>query len=77
MLPNQLRSNTRNKEGNDVVLIESKSLVDRVYRMGRVVKCESGAKTATVKFRIQPTSKLENHKFSTRQLRRIPGLHLE
>ncbi|MCP3667175.1 MAG: hypothetical protein GY696_32565, partial [Gammaproteobacteria bacterium] len=45
MLPNLLRSNTWNKEGDDVVagdvvLLESKSLVDRAYRMGRVVERE-------------------------------------
>ena len=82
MLPNLLRSNTWNKEGedvvaSDVVLVESKSLVDRTYRMGRVVERQDGAKTATVKFRLQSTSKLEDHKGSTRQLRKIPGLRLE
>ncbi|MCP3663524.1 MAG: hypothetical protein GY696_13710 [Gammaproteobacteria bacterium] len=57
MLPNLLRSNTWNKEGDnvfagDVVLVESKSLVDRAYRMGRVVERKDGAKTATVNCRI-------------------------
>ncbi|MCP3668121.1 MAG: hypothetical protein GY696_37465 [Gammaproteobacteria bacterium] len=82
MLPNLLKSNTWNKEGHDVVagdvvLVESKSLVDRTYRMGRVIERQDGAKTATVKFRLSPTSKLEDHKVSTRQLRKIPGLRLE
>ncbi len=82
MLPNLLRSNTWNKEGDnvvagDVVLVESRSLVDRTYRMGRVVKRQDGAKIATVKFCLSPTSKLEDHKVSTRQLRKIPGLCLE
>ncbi len=41
MLQNLLRTNTWNKEGHDVVagdvvLVESKSLVDRTYRMGRL-----------------------------------------
>ncbi|MCP3661258.1 MAG: hypothetical protein GY696_01990 [Gammaproteobacteria bacterium] len=81
MLLNLLRSNTWNKESNDVVakdvvLVESKSLVDRAYRMGRVVECKDGAKNTTVKFQLQPTSKLEDHKVSTRQLRKIPGLRL-
>ncbi len=61
----------------DVVLVESKSMVDRTYRMGRVVEREDGCKTATVKFRLSPTSKLEDHKVSIRQLRKIPGLRLE
>ena len=82
MLPNLLRSNTWNKEGHDVVtgdvaLVESKSLVDRTYRMGRVVEHQDGSKTATVKFRLSSTSKMEDHKVSIRQLRKIPGLRLE
>ncbi|MCP3668818.1 MAG: hypothetical protein GY696_41090 [Gammaproteobacteria bacterium] len=71
MLPNLLRNNTWNKEGDDVVagdvvLVKSKSLVDRVYRMGRVVEHKDSVKTTTVKFRLQPTCKLEDHKVSTR-----------
>ena len=62
MLHNLLRSNIWNtKEENvslgDIVLVEFSSMLNNVHRMGRVTKFKVGAKTATVKFKIQKTAR--------------------
>ena len=61
MLHNLLRSNTWNTEEEnmslgDIVLVEFNSMLNNVYRIGRVTKYKDGAKTATVKLKIQKTA---------------------
>ena len=62
MLHNLLRSNIWNTEEEnvslgDIVLVEFNSMLNNVYRMGRVTKYKDGAKTARVKFKIQKTAR--------------------
>ena len=77
MLHNLLKSNTWNAEEEnvsigDIVLVEFNSMLDRVYRIvqGRSQDCHGEVQDPD-------NSLLEDHKISTRQLKKISGLRLE